>query len=399
MKNNINIIQFMPYFPPHKWWVETVWEEIGKYWVKNNFWDFINIITEFEQEGVLNVNEMIIFKWENIWYIKEWYKILVCPSLEIINNFPIYKVWDKKYWIIMQYLKEIIWENNKDFRIITHTRFFLTSLIWWLFARKNKIKWIHIEHWSEYVKLNSKIKSYISYIYDLVIWKWIFKRANAVLAISNACKIFINKKFTNRNIDIFYRWIEFTNNTVEIENLSKKFKWKKILWYVWRLYKWKNVDSLIKAYYLLDSSIKNNFQLVIIWDWEDYNRLKKIDTNNIVYFSGWKSFEEALSYQNQFDIHIHPSSPWWWLATTLLQAMNIWCMIVATPNEWAKEVISNNKNWILIENDSIEELQKGIEIAILNLKLSDKFKIQNNKNIEKYFCWNKNILTLYNLIK
>ena len=45
----INIIQFLPYFPPHKWWVETVWEEIGKYWVKNDMWEFINVVTEFEQ--------------------------------------------------------------------------------------------------------------------------------------------------------------------------------------------------------------------------------------------------------------------------------------------------------------------------------------------------------------
>ena len=63
MKDKINIIQFMPYFPPHKWWVETVWEEIGKYWTKNDFWSFINLVTDFEQDLFLDNSdyEKIIF--------------------------------------------------------------------------------------------------------------------------------------------------------------------------------------------------------------------------------------------------------------------------------------------------------------------------------------------------
>jgi hypothetical protein len=46
-------------------------------------------------------------------------------------------------------------EWNKDEKIIiqTHTRFFLSSFIGWLFAKYHKLKWIHIEHWSDYVKL------------------------------------------------------------------------------------------------------------------------------------------------------------------------------------------------------------------------------------------------------
>lgn len=122
----INIIQFLPYFPPHKWWVETVWEEIGKYWCKNNFWKFINIVTDFNQELLLEWKniEKIISKNEIIWYIKDWYEVLVCPSIEIINNFPVYKIWDKKYKLINKYLKESIWKEKNNFRVVTHTRFF-----------------------------------------------------------------------------------------------------------------------------------------------------------------------------------------------------------------------------------------------------------------------------------
>ena len=396
MKEKINIIQFMPYFPPHKWGVETVWEEIGKYWIKNNFWEFINIITEIEQKKELEKSEKIIFENKIIWYKKNWVEILVCPSIEIINNFPVYKIWDKKYRLIKKYLKNKIRENKNNFRIITHTRFFLTSLIWGVFARNNDIKWIHIEHWSDYVKLSSKIKTRLSIIYDKIFWKWIFKKADKILAISEVCKNFINKEFVNKEIDVFYRGLELTKNIEIKENLKERFKWKIIIWYVWRLYKWKNVESLIKVYYLLNNK---NIQLIIVWDWEDFERLKKLDKQNKVYFTGWKSFKEALSYQKQFDIHIHPSSPGWWLATTLLQAMNFWCMIVATPNEWAKEVIENNKNWFLLENDSIEEIKRWIELWVDNLEKKEEFNIENRKIINEKFRWEDNILKLYNLVK
>jgi hypothetical protein len=293
----INIIQFMPYFPPHKWGLETVWKEIWENWKKNSLWNFINIITQFNQNEELNKNDKIIFENTIIWYKKDGVENLVCPSLEIINNFPVYKIWNKKYKLILKYINIKIWDNVDDFRVITHTRFFLTSFIWWLFARNphltspkgreinGSIKWIHIEHWSDYVKLSSKIKTNLSIIYDKTFWKWIFKKADKILAISQACKNFINREFINREVKVFYRWIKFFKNTKIKENLSERFNNKIIIWYVWRLYKWKNVESLIKAFYNLDERIQKKFQLVIVWDWEDFERLKKIDKENKIYFT------------------------------------------------------------------------------------------------------------------
>lgn len=393
-----NIIQFMPYFPPHKWWLETVWEEIWINWERNNLWGFLNVITNFNQENDLEKNEKIIFEWHIIWYKKDNIIHLVIPSFEIINNFPMYKLWDKKTKLIFNYLWEFILKNQ-NIRVITHTRFFLPSLFWWIFAIKNKLKWIHLEHWSDYVKLSSKFKSKLSIIYDKIFWKWIFKKADRVLAISEACKNFINKEFIDRDVSVFYRWLDIPDIIITKENIKEKFNDKIIIWYIGRLYKWKNVESLIKCYYLFDNEIKEKIQIVIVWDWEDFERLKKMDIENNIYFTWWQSFYDALSYQKQFDIHIHASSPGWWLATTLLQAMSFWCFIIATPNEWANEVIKNNFNWILLKNDSVLEIKNAIEKSILELEKKDDFAKNNLEIVEKKFKWEQNIINLYNLIK
>jgi len=55
------------------------------------------------------------------------------------------------------------------------------------------------------VKLSSKFKTKLSIIYDKIFGKWIFKKADKVLAISEACKNFINKEFIKREVSVFYR--------------------------------------------------------------------------------------------------------------------------------------------------------------------------------------------------
>jgi glycosyltransferase involved in cell wall biosynthesis len=385
MNEKMNILQFSPYFPPHKWGVETVAEEIADNWVKKWYWEVINITFDVWQE---NKNS----------YTQKGYKVFLLPSFDIISNFPVPKFWKKEFWNVIKEIKQYSYKN-KNTRVITHTRFFLSSLIGWLFARRNNLKWIHIEHGSDYVKLSSKLKSKISYFYDKIIWKWIFKKAEKVLAISNACKKFIVDEFVEREVEVFYRGVVFPEKLPDVEKLSEKFPWKKIVGFVWRLLKWKNVESLIIAYNHILKSWKSNIQLVIVWDWEDFNRLKKLDEDNQIYFTGSKNYEDALAYQKQFDIHIHPSSPWGGLATTLLQAMNYGCYIVATPYEWAKEVIVNWRNWILIDNDSVNKIEEWIINANDYFDNKLKYSDKNRKIIDDSFSWEKNIEKLFNKVK
>ncbi len=385
MKEKMNILQFSPYFPPHKWGVETVAEEIADYWTKKWYWKVINITFD-------------VWQVQTTHYSQKWYKVFLLPSFDIISNFPVPKFWKKDFWIVLKELRNYISEN-KNTRIVSHTRFFLSSFIAGIFARKNKLKWVHIEHGSDYVKLSSKLKSKISYIYDQLIWKWIFKKADTVLAISEACKKFIVSEFIEREVDVFYRGVVFSNKLPEVENLSEKFPWKMVIGFVGRLLKWKNVESLIIAYNNILKSGNENIELVIVWDWEDLERLKILDGDSSVYFTWSKQFNEALAYQKQFDIHIHPSSPGWWLATTLLQAMKYGCYIVATPNEWAKEVIVDWDNWILVKDDSVEEIQKWISEALIHFDKKIEYSEKNKKIIENNFSWEKNIEILYDKVK
>ena len=368
MRQQINILQFTPYFPPHKGWLETVAEEIADYWTKKQYWEVINIT--FDVWQINNTN-----------YSQKWYKVYLLPSFDIIPNFPVPKFWKNEFWLIFKELKKYI-SKNENIRIISHTRFFLSSFIAWLFARRYWIKWIHIEHGSDYVKLSSKFKSKISYIYDKIIWKWIFKKADKILAISKACKKFIVDEFINREVEVFYRGMSFENIS---ENANKQGNIQFI--FIWRLVTLKGVSDIINAY----KKWKFTNKLVIIWDGEEKNNLQNISDWCNIEFLWFKDKDFIYKYlQENNCIVINPSYQEW-MPTTVLEALMNSCPVIATNVWWTSE-ISNGSDLKLFESGNIWELIEKIQFSVKNyenlqwnsfFKIKEKFDRENN--IENLF--------------
>ena len=378
---SFKVVQFLPYFPPHIGWVETVAEEFSQYFVSEWGGEVLNVVFWVGQE-----------KWIKE-YKKDWYKVLIIPAFDVIPNYPLPKFWTKAYWNVIKQVKQ----RNPDI-IQTHTRFFLSSFLGWWYAKKWKKKWIHVEHWSDYIQVSNWFTNKIAYLYDRIIGKRVFKKADSIIPISWACKQFVEKEFWRKeNVQVIYRWLDIPSTLPEVEDLHKKFKNKIIVWFIGRLYKWKNVESLVKAYYGISKELQDKIQIVVVWDWEDSEYLKSLDKDHKVYFTWWKPFLEALAYQKQFDIHMHTSNPWWGLATTLLQAMNFGCLIVATPNEWATDVLVDWENAIVLKDSSLEEIKRWLEEGIELVGKKDEWTEKNKKIIEDKFQWKNNIKEFYKI--
>ena len=373
MKNKINIIQFTPYFPPHKWWLETVAEEIWEYWVVKNLGVFINITLSVGQENLASE------------YGKDGYRVFVIPAFDIVPNFPIPKIWDKNFWSTLKKIKDIIWDKKEDFRVMTHTRFFLSSFIWWIFAIKNKVSWIHLEHGSGYVKLSSKFKSKVAYLYDRLIWKWIFKSANKILVISKACEKFIHKEFVEREVEVFYRGLDFT------EALREKKGDIRIV-FVWRLVWLKWVNHLIEAYKKYE--IQND--LIIIWDGEEKKSLEiHAEENRNISFLWFKNRDFVLDYLKKNNcLFINPSYQEG-MPTTVMEALFYGNVSIAT-DVWGTREISDKGDLIIIQPWNEDEIWKSIENAL------DEYKDlawKSRNTINERFSRDSNIKKLYELIK
>jgi glycosyltransferase involved in cell wall biosynthesis len=275
--------------------------------------------------------------------------------------------------------------------VISRTRFFNTSILALIYAKIKKVKWIHIEHGSDFVQLSSLFKTFVAKAYDHIFGRLIFKASDLNISISKAVQIFVTK-FDKRESPVIYRGIDFEeidkiNPDLE---LKEKYKNKIIISFCGRLYKWKGVENSIQAIKLLPREIKEQLVFLIIGGGEDFERLRKISDDTTV-FTGSLPREKAISILKISDVYIHSSEPGGGLSTSLLEAMHCGCAVITTPHEGAREIIANNENGLLIENSDSKLIAEKIEDLVKNERLRKNISIEARKNIIEIFSWQKSL--------
>ena len=161
----MKVVQFLPYFPPHTWWLENIAQNIA-----------INMMKYTDVEMLIITSDIWQKKKWYYEYEENWYKVICIPSFNIVPNFPCFKFWTKWYRKTMEELKKF----NPDV-IHTHTRFFLQTFHWWIRAKKHNKKWIHSEHGSWFVTWIWKIKEIIARIYDQIFWRFVFSKTDKII--------------------------------------------------------------------------------------------------------------------------------------------------------------------------------------------------------------------------
>jgi len=369
----MKILVFSPYYPPHIGGLETHADEFNKYLSQKGV-----DITVFTPNLPASAAESEI-KYDNV-------KIIRFPAFEIISNYPLPKFWSLKFWKLFSNL----FKEKFDITI-SRTRFFSTSLLALIYSKRKKIKWIHIEHGSDFVQLSSKFKTSVAKLYDHVFGRIIFKNSDLNISISGAVQKFVYK-FDKCESPIVYRGLDID----EIEKISPDLEFKKeqqeklIIVWTGRLYKWKGVKNTIEAVKNLPEEIKKKVVFVIVGDGEDSERLREISDSSILIL-GNKTRKEAISIVKVSDIYVHSAYPGGGLSTSLLEAMCSGCAVIATPNEGADEVINDNENGLLIEKSDSKLISEKI-IALFNDKEKRLgFAKKTKEKIRNDFGWDKSI--------
>lgn len=385
--NNIKVIKFLPYFPPHKWGLESHVQERSKRRVKKWYGEVMNVVPSMGQETIMDHwAEYIYYKHKKIWYIQYGYSVLVYPAFDLIPTFPFPKFWKKDFWIIMRLAKRF--HANI---INTHTRFFLTSLLGGIFAKCTRTKRIHIEHWVDFVKLASKRKSALALLFDQIIGRWIFRYSSWLIGISYGCKKFM-QRFTKRHIDVVYRGMDLP--LIENQKLDMKDWTLTRIAFVGRLVKLKGVDLLLNVVKKILDIWDKHIHLDIVGDGDEMSHLKQqvhdLSLSHHVFFLGFKEKNQVITdILPHTHIVVNPSYQEW-LPTSVLEWLLSGCVVVATDVWWTPE-ISNKEDLILVKPGDEWSLylwlKKAIENYIRIAGLSEEYvktEFDRNKNIEKY---------------
>ena len=362
----MKVLQFLPYFPPHIWGVEAFAKERSSAFSEQKKWKLINVVFSPGQPGNLTS------------YEQDGYTVMILPAFELISNFPVPKIRSPTFWSQIQKIKA-----EKADIIQTHTRFFLSTFLWWLLAKLRKIKRIHIEHGSGFVKGLSWRKTAFARCYDQILWRLIFRLADSLLAISQGNLRFI-QQFTSKKISVIYRGFNLSPVLRE-----KKEKTDQIfIGFVGRLVKLKGVDLLIEAFAQLGQEYRN-LRLQIIWDGEEKFALEKqaeaLGVWDKISFLWYQSPEKVYSdFLPHIDIFVNPSLQEG-LPTTVIEALFAQCITVATDVGGTKE-IADGEDFIVVEHWNVEALKGGLNQALV---LVWKANWASYEQVRERFDWKR----------
>jgi len=377
----MKLIQFTPYFPPHKWGLEVVAENVSKYLVSGNHCDVINITSSVWQNQITSYKP-ISFKGQHIGYHKDGYQIVVIPSFEIVHNFPCPKFRTKRFWLIMKYIK-----SQKADIIQTHTRFFLQTFMWGIIAKCLKIPQVHVEHGSGFVTGIAGRKKTAARLYDQSFGRLAFALADKVVSINKKNIEFVSKFTSQKKCEIIYNGIEIPQIPQKQENESEDVR----LVFVWRLIGLKAVNILIESCKLLVEKGIENFSLDIIGDGEEKGNLehltRRLRLQQYVTFLGAKNHDEIINeILPNTEILINPSLQEG-LPTTVLEWLLAACVVIATDVGWTSE-ISSQLDLILVPAGDIKALAEKLEYTIANYKTLQGKSVPH---IKEKFNWGKSV--------
>ena len=336
----MKIIQYLPYsYHIHKWGLEKVAQTIS---------DWINAEKDI---NIMNIASNI-GRW--IWEENNIYKdTIFIPSFDFVYNFPIPEFWKRDFWKQFTLIKK-----HKPDIIITHTRFFVQSLLGWLIAKRLWIKWIHIEHGSWFVTGYPWYIKTAAWIFDRTIWLRIFRQCDQIVTISQMHKFFI-KKFTTKQPIVIYNPIDYQPQQ-KIKNIIPH------IWFVGRLTPLKWVDLLLRA---LKKIQKRQRVCTIVGTGSEEKKLQQLAkdldlANNITFI--WA--DDRSNRLHKFDIFINPSYQEW-VPTTVVEALMAKCIVVATDVGGTRE-INDKEDLILVESGQVDEIGQWLVLAFNRLDQS-----------------------------
>lgn len=378
----MKLLIFSPYYPPHIGGLETHADEFNKYLSQKG-----EDITVFTPNLPKNAPENEI-KHSNV-------NVIRFPAFEIISNYPLPKFWNYKFWKLFSKL----FGENFDI-VISRTRFFSTSLLAFLYAKKNKVRWIHIEHGSDFVKSGGRFSVLVAKFYDYTFGKLVLIYADKVIANSKASAEFCKKLASKINCETIYRGVEIEKieSAVPALEIRNTYQNDIIITFIGRLIDGKGVTDLINSV----KDIEKNFRVFIVGSGpqkEDLEKLSKdLKIKDKIIFFGHKSFQETMGILKISDIFVNPSYTEG-LPTTVIEAALCKKAIVATNVGGTPEIITNEKSGFLIKPKNVELMKEKIETLIQGKLLREQFGNNAYDEVKEKFNWNKSVeqyLKLFN---
>ncbi len=288
--------------------------------------------------------------------------------------------------------------KSKNYDII-HT----SSLFSYFFIPKPKSIFISTCHNTIYKPLLEKYYTSLKketfrklYYFLLAIWeKRLYTDCDKIIAVSNSTKSDIINfyKIPNNKIKVIFNGINQKRYNIESRKVKSSENSIRNLLYVGRLVPRKNLETLIKAIYILKKDI-SDIRLLICGKGDTKYELyleslvNRYGLKNNIEFLGFVSDKKLTKIYSESDLFILPSLVEGF-GMVLTEAMGYGLPIIATNIGGVNEVVRNNEEGILVEPRNPKDMANTISKLIKDKNLYKKYQ-KNAINRVNDFSWEKN---------
>jgi glycosyltransferase involved in cell wall biosynthesis len=229
------------------------------------------------------------------------------------------------------------------------------------------------------------------YPYIHIMEKTYLKKTDNIITVSDWIKNFVDED-KNKNIEVIHNGVDTKKFSKKNKNSAKnEFDFldeinKPIVLYCGRLLALKGLKILIDS--IKDILKQEDAYFVFagkgeIKEWEKELKLNNISKENYI-FLDYVDYERIHYLYSKADIFVLPSftesCP-----ITILEAMSTGLPVVASDVGGVSEILSNNKDGILVEPGSKEQLAETINSLIKNKNLRNKIAKNAREKVENEF--------------
>lgn len=316
-------------------------------------------------------------------------KLSTIYNLDLLFNFTL------PYYNVLK-IKIPKYSNIKNLLKLSPYKIYISTpgpigLLGKMVAQKSNCKCIGVYHTdfeaqTKYITNNYFITKFMKY-YEL----FFYKLCDEIITPSKEYLDILKTKY--KNVSLFSRAVDkeifyYDKNSKQL--LIKKYNIKKtdkIVIYVGRISKDKNIDFLIKVYFTLKDNLYNeNIKLLLIGDGPYLKELQKKYKDKDIIFCGNIDRAELKDYYSSADLFLFPSITDTF-GMVIIEALACNCPVLVSNIGGPQNTMKSLKldNHIIKYDNIIKWYLESINI------LKRKNKINYSNKIYKYFNWKKAI--------
>ena len=275
--------------------------------------------------------------------------------------------------------------------VVSNTRFFPTSAMAAVLARRVRRPLLHIEHGSAPVTLGRPVLDRLTNACDRVAGSWVLHRADRCLGVSKAVADFLRASFAIAGVGILSNGVEtsgWEHASSDYRQLLGVRTGDVLIVYVGRLIEAKGVFDLLEAFARLDDGPGRRLHLAMAGDGPlaaEVVRCARSDER--IAPLGPLGETHVHDLLLAADVVVHPSAYPEGLPTVLLEAAAAGVAVIATAAGGTTELVRHGETGLVVPAHDPERLRRALELLASDSALRQRLVASARLAVREHFAW------------